>query len=274
MSATRVSPAMMRGHRRLLGPHIRCVNYHDVPPDTVSDFERQLRFFAEIYDPVGREELDGFLAGTWTPTRPGLILSFDDGLRSHAEVVAPALERHGFIGWFLVPPAFLDAAPERQGDFAREHSIDHAGSDYGDPRIAMTWDQLRDLDRRHVIGCHSFDHARLSGDLDADHLRLQTVTARHRLEDELAHDVNVFAWVGGEDWSYSRSAAAAIEDADFALSFTTHSCPILPSTSPLALGRTNIEASWPIEVVRFQLSGSMDLLYRGRRRRTTRLIAG
>jgi hypothetical protein len=40
------------------------------------------------------------------------------------------------------------------------------------------------------------------------------------------------------------------------------------------LPRTNIEASWPDEVVRFQLSGCMDLYHNATRRRVNRRIAG
>ena len=265
---------LLRAQRRLVSPYIRCINYHDVPPQHADDFERQLRFYSREFGPVDQTALAALRSGRWLSPRPGLILSFDDGLRSHADVVAPLLDAYGFVGWFMVPPAFLDADPATQRAFAEEHRIDHSGFDYGDSRVAMTWDDVRSLDARHVVGCHSWDHTRLSDRLSPQELDLQISFAKHRLEDELGHEMSVFAWVGGEEWAYGRRAAAAIEWAGFTHSFTSHSHPIRPRTGMLQLPRTNIEASWPDEVVRFQLSGFMDLYYNATRRRVNRRIAG
>jgi hypothetical protein len=46
-----------------------------------------------------------------------------------------------------------------------------------------------------------------------------------------------------------------------------------PDTHPLQLQRTNIESENPLWLVKFQLSGLMDLLYLGKRRRVNRLTA-
>ncbi len=43
---------------------------------------------------------------------------------------------------------------------------------------------------------------------------------------------------------------------------------------PLQIQRTNLEAAWPLDVVRFQLSGVMDALYAPKRRRVNRLTRG
>jgi hypothetical protein len=76
--------------------------------------------------------------------------------------------------------------------------------------------------------------------------------------------------VGGEETSYSAGAARAIADAGFRFSFMTNSAPITASTHPLQLQRTNIEASWPLDAVAFQLSGTVDLQYRAKRNRVNR----
>lgn len=274
ISATHMDSVLLRAQRRLLSPYIRCVNYHDIPPHQADDFERQLRFYSREFDPVDATALATLRSGGRSSSRPGLILSFDDGLRSHADVVPQLLDAHGFVGWFMVPPAFLDAVPETQRAFAEEHHIDHSDFDYGDSRIAMTWEDLRRLDAGHLVGCHSWDHTRLSDHLSPQDLDLQTSVSKHRLEDELRHEISAFAWVGGEEWAYSRRAADAIERAGFTHSFTSHSHMIRPSTRMLQLPRTHIEASWPDEVVRFQLSGLMDLYHSAARRRVNRRIVG
>ncbi len=268
-----IDTALLGLQQALLSPFVRCLNYHDVPPDRADDFERQLRFYRQNFESVDYEDLLALHDGRWRASKPGLILSFDDGLRSHAEVVAPLLERHGFVGWFMVPVGFIDAAPEDQRAFARDHQISHADFNDGEPRIAITWDDVRRLGRRHVIGCHTWDHRRLSADLAPEELELQIRDAKRRLEKELGLEVPVFAWVGGEEWSYSNGAARAIRNAGFRCSFMTNNRVIQQGSELLQLQRTNVEASDPDEVVRFQVSGLLDLLYTPKRLRVNKLTA-
>jgi peptidoglycan/xylan/chitin deacetylase (PgdA/CDA1 family) len=271
LHATRADSMLLHLQSRLFNPYIRCLNYHDVPPDQADNFERQLHFYAREFESIDREGLMALHSGWWHSSKPGLILCFDDGLRSHADIVAPILETHGFVGWFMVPPAFIDAEPNEQRTFARDHSIEHADFDPEDPRIAMTWDDIQGLDQRHVIGCHSWDHTRLTASLSPHDLEPQTYYAKQRIETVLGHDVDVFTWVGGEEWSYSRTAAAAIREAGFKYVFMSSSRIIRPGSELQSLQRTNVEASDPQELVGFQISGLMDLYHAPRRRRVNRL---
>ena len=73
----------------------------------------------------------------WTPTR--LALTFDDGLKSHYDLAAPELEKRGWRGLFCV-----------------------IAGDVGKPG-KMTWDDLRDLQRRgHEIANHTLSHPDLA----------------------------------------------------------------------------------------------------------------
>lgn len=82
--------------------------------------------------------------------------------------------------------------------------------------------------------------------------------------------MDTFCWVGGEEPSYHAGAAALIREG-YALSFMTNTAVIRPHTSPWQLQRANVEAQDPLWLVRFQLSGLMDLAYAGKRRRVNRL---
>ncbi len=276
LDRTRLGRLATRLYHAGVGPHVRAVNYHDVPPSRADAFREQLVFYSAHYQPVSRVELERFLAGQdigLTAKRPGLLITVDDGLRSHAEVAAPLLESFGFSGWFMVPTGFVDAPIETQSDFAGAHQI-HYAPEYDDARVAMTWDQLRALEANHVIGCHSESHRRLEAALTADERAREIERSKARLETELGHAMDVFCWVGGEEWSYSAECAASIRDAGYTLSFMTNNAPILPSTTPLQLQRSNIEANMTDAVVRFNLSGLMDALYRGKRARVDQLTSG
>src|SRR5690349_18779188 len=100
------------------GKHIRVVNYHSTPPYESANFEAQLKFYKEHYSPVSYKDLPAFLEeGKWNNAKPGLIISFDDGIRDNIDVAVPLLEKYGFTGWFFIPPGLIDATPEEQMEF-------------------------------------------------------------------------------------------------------------------------------------------------------------
>jgi peptidoglycan/xylan/chitin deacetylase (PgdA/CDA1 family) len=80
------------------------VMYHYVRDDarvharTVAELEAELDHVAERYTCV---RLDDVVAGAWPDE--GCLLTFDDGLVEHLDVVAPALERRGLTGVFCPP---------------------------------------------------------------------------------------------------------------------------------------------------------------------------
>ncbi|HUU94687.1 MAG TPA: polysaccharide deacetylase family protein [Phycisphaerae bacterium] len=68
---------------------------------SLSDFERQLDYFAETYGFVGRDEFEQWVGGG--PVPRGVLLTFDDGLRDHIDFVLPVLSGRGLFGLFYVP---------------------------------------------------------------------------------------------------------------------------------------------------------------------------
>jgi peptidoglycan/xylan/chitin deacetylase (PgdA/CDA1 family) len=261
--ATRLNHALLRVQRVLLNPFIRAVNYHVVPFEAANRFEEQLVFYARHFTPVAYDDVLALQSDHWPHDKPGILLSFDDGTRSHAQVVAPLLERYGFTGWFFIPAGLVVDGNAKQTAMAS-----HAPSD-----PPMTWDEVRRLAGRHIIGCHTMTHRRLEARLGATDLTREVHEAKHLLEEKLGSPIPTFCWVGGEEWSYSADAARAVHDAGFVISFMTNSAPIRPGCDLLQLQRTNIEATYPMSLVKFQLSGFLDLYYVRKRRRVNALTA-
>ncbi len=259
--ATRLSRSLLALQRVALRPYARALNYHDVPYALASTFESQLQFYARHFVSMNYQDLLSLHAGEWPYEKPGLLLSFDDGLRSHSEVVAPLLEKYEMTGWFMVPAGVLD----EPGGQARVHDV-------AEP--TLSWRSLLRLRDRHVIGCHTFSHRRLTASLTPVDLRRETGDAKRVLEDGLGCSIPVFAWVGGEEETYSAAAGEAIRRAGFRVSFMTNSAPIRPGCNLLQLQRTNVEASDPPALVNLSLSGFFDAWYAGKRRRVNRLTAG
>ena len=79
-----------------------------------------------------------------------------------------------------------------------------------------------------------------------------------------------FCWCGGEEDTYTKEAAELIR-AHYAYAFMTNSDLIRPDTDPYHLQRTNIEARWPLSLVKFQLCGIMDNRYLPKRNRVNQI---
>lgn len=237
-------------------PFIRAVNYHVLRPDDRKAFEQHLRFYSEEFCSVDRQTLELFLnTGAWTDPRPGLIISFDDGHRSHYDIAAPLLKKYNFVGWFFVPVGLMNTEDGLIRDVE-----------------ALTAEQMKYLAINHVVGSHSQTHCRLSSSVPLEKLKHEILDSQKNLESVVGRTVDTFCWVGGEEETYSREAASLIKGA-YKYSFMTNNAIIRPNENPLQLQRTNIEAENPMSLVRFQLSGIMDILYKNKRERVNRLTA-
>lgn len=245
--------------KAFFSPFIRVINYHDVPPQFAKNFEEHLRLYSAAFVNVSEAGLRGFLQGNpWPYGKPGLILSFDDGLASHIETVAPLLEKYGFTGWFFVP---AERVTTRSALGLEEEGTDEK---------RLTREDVKTLDANHVIGSHTTTHCRLSDDLDQEKLSFEIIRSKSLLEHALGHEVSIFCWVGGEEFTYSKAAADLIKEG-YDLSFMTNNAVIRPGTNPLQIQRTNIEAENPLSLVKFQLAGFMDIIYSAKRRRVNNL---
>ena len=247
--------------------YIRGVHYHGTDGSHKASFEKQIKYYRRYFSNVTKEDLQKFLQkGHWHKSKPGLIISFDDGLRSNFVHAAPLLERHGFTGWFFVPTSLIAAPATDQVNLGKgQTSCEKAP-------VFMSWDDLHKLDMHHIIGSHTRTHARPQTCPNQDILRDEIFGSKRDLEEKLGHSVDIFCWVGGELESYSAFAAQMIAEAGYRFSFLTDSMPILPGTNPMQLYRTQIEADWPLDLVKLHLSGVMDVRHTFKRRRINQII--
>jgi peptidoglycan/xylan/chitin deacetylase (PgdA/CDA1 family) len=267
LDLTGVSSLSFALQRRILSPFIRVVYYHDVGAGMADEFEKQLSFFKRAFVPACKADLERLLSqGVWPHDRPGIILTFDDGLRSHYEVVAPILDKLGFQGWFFVPVDLVTLAPSEQPAAAVRHGVLHDWDTTRDPRVFMSEQQLVALSGGHIVGCHTGTHVRLSEQLTDGQLHTELDNAKQHLEAILGRRVDSFSWVGGEEWAYSEAAAKVVTRL-FDYAFTTNTCITRAGASRLKIDRTHLEAAFSAALVRLHLSGMMDLYYRPKRRR-------
>lgn len=240
--------------------YIRVINYHGTPKEFRNNFERQLAFYKKYFCSVNLEDLENLLNGKWEKEKPGLIISFDDGLKSNYTVAAPLLEKYGFTGWFFIPVGLIGTGKCK--DFH------HTGSE---ACSYMSWREITKLNKNHIIGCHTLTHCRLSNAISNEKLEQEIVESKKVLEDKLSSKNDIFCWVGGEEETYTAKAAKYIRETGYKYTFMTNNKLIFPGENRFQLQRTNIEVDWPLSLVKFYLSGIMDIIYIGKRNRVNKI---
>jgi hypothetical protein len=202
------------------GSYIRTINFHNTPVVKRDLYEKQFAFCQPYFSSVNQADLDSFFStGTWHKNKPGLIPVFYEGYRNNFDVAVPLVEKYGFVGWFFVPSAFPGIPVAEQRAFAETHHIGTV-EEYDDGRIAMTWDELRELDKRHVIACHTKHHERLTPNSPDALLRQEIIESKQELEEQLGHEVSSFAWLYGSEYGVNAKADSYVREAGYRYLFS------------------------------------------------------
>lgn len=221
-AASFLSPGTWPGARaRLLaGRCIRAVNYHNTPASRAEHYRRELGLLAERFAPVTEDDLRRLMTtGHWHKDRPGIIPSFFEGYRNNYEVAYPLLQEAGLVGWFFLPTGFLCAEVPKQRAYAEAHHIDLLPGDA--LRVAMSWDEVRDVARGHVVASHTRSHARLSPDAPEDTLLEEVLGPQLDFERELGRRARSFAWLYGGAYAPHTPAGRFLREAGYEFVFAS-----------------------------------------------------
>ena len=156
---------------------------------------------------------------------------FYNGYRDNFDVARPLLEKYGLIGWFMAVTGFTDCPPADQLAYAAAHNLTVAGAEYTDGRHALSWDELRALDRAHVVASHTRSHSRVSLD-DPARLEAEILGAQRDFIRELDHPVRGFAWLFGGKYGENPAADAMLDRAGYEFLFSNLALQRLPGAKP------------------------------------------
>ncbi len=196
-------------------PLIRAVNFHNTPRTRAAEYDRQLEHYSRHFAPVDEDDLDAYLStGRWHKPKPGLIVTLYEGYRNHYDVFLPLLERHGLIGWFFVITGFIKSPAAEQVAFAAQHDITTVPNEYADGRHALSWSELREVDRAHVIASHARSHTRLSS-LDPAALEGEVLGSQRDFQQYLGHPVRTFVSYSGPAYGEFVAADRLVDAAGY-----------------------------------------------------------
>ncbi len=167
--------------------------YHDVADGPVQDRFRRYVVPRGLFDEhLGALASAGYVTApassldlSETGRRPTVYLTFDDGYRSFASAVMPALARYAMTGTVFVPTAHVDGPAAWLANLGEDH------------REVMGWGEISEVVAAGAeVGAHGHDH--LPFDLlSPERLRVELHHGRSILEDNLAVPVTTLAYPYG-----------------------------------------------------------------------------
>jgi peptidoglycan/xylan/chitin deacetylase (PgdA/CDA1 family) len=187
--------------------------YHRVPRDPaersamavpLADFEAQMAFLAARRIAVlTLSELVNFHRARTLPSRPSVVLTFDDGDLETCDNAEPVLDRFGFLATLFL---ITGEASGGRGQMGADGSL--------------TWGRLRAL-RRFSLQAHSVSHRRLSLLSPAESGR-EIRDSKAAIEDGIGRRVDHFAYPFG---GYTARLRAELGAAGFQSACAVHPGP-------------------------------------------------
>ncbi|NCD08059.1 MAG: polysaccharide deacetylase family protein [Negativicutes bacterium] len=239
-------------NRILNNNYVRIINYHHIFNENTSNFEKHLQWYTNHFENCDYQKLVRFLQKTYSfKDKPGIMITFDDGFADNYLNAYPLLQKYGFTGYYFVSTGLVG-----QNDY-------------------MNRDQLKEMIKNnHIVGCHTYTHHRMAIKDSNETMHREIVQAKTALERILDNPIDFFCWVGGEENTYTKNAVGLIKNCGYKFALMTNSEPVLQSTDTYQMQRTNINDDWDLSLIKFQLSGIIDLKYKSKRERIKKLTRG
>ncbi len=252
----------------------RIACFHNVLKSQEARLERLLQYLLDRHGIITPEEAEDRLKGKAQPRVPGQVpylLTFDDGFKTQATLVAPILNKYGVKAIFFICPGLMDLPSDRQREAIASYIFDSNRQieDINDDMTLMSWSDVESLVRSgYIIGSHSLFHRRLSS-LSAADLHQEITTAAGLIETNFGISVRWFAPPLGSIDSRSLGAIGR----QFQFSCTTVRGLNTSATPPLKLLREGINLQDPFDYQQMVLAGGLDLLYLRKVRELAKLAA-
>ena len=177
------------------GQTMRAINFHSTPRARAAEYRALLGAASQAPGVRPFAGPDALFAGSGTRCVVPILF---EGFRNNFDVLLPILEQHGLKGWFFVPPAFLNTPPAEQRAFAARQSLHDPTDDYPGERIALGWEELREVRRRgHFAACHTRNHTALDAETPDAVLTEEIVLAAEEMADGLGERVDTFCYLRG-----------------------------------------------------------------------------
>jgi peptidoglycan/xylan/chitin deacetylase (PgdA/CDA1 family) len=234
------------------------LNYHSTPKWLMGEFEKQLHFFSNHFDFIHPDALQNFYyeKEKVVSKKPALLFTFDDGLKNNL-YAAKALEKHGTRGLFFIVPDFMMLNKNLQPEYYEKHiryvinqHLDFTEED----KSAMDETEILGLLKNgHRIGSHSRTHTMNVIDNKAKQ-HAEIIESKELLQKKFGIEVTNFCAPFNSLESTGSNQMKLIKS-NYKLFHSTFPGSNSASRDPFFIKRTNVECFWPLDVLKFAISG-------------------
>lgn len=184
------------------GGYQRTLHYHNTPSFYGKLYEKQLKYIAEHYVSLNLKNLSLKLQrDTFEhPDKKSILIGLFDGYRNNYEVLYPMLGRYGLTAWYLLVSDFLNTPVKEQEKMLEPYHMQYIVGEYEDGRYAMSWEEAREVSRKHVIVNHSSTHYFITSDTDEKRVCYEIDHAHGMIEKNTGTRPIVFSALGGADF--------------------------------------------------------------------------
>lgn len=217
------------------------IYYHGVRNTERNGFERQISYLARRCRVLSLTEL----VRTSNYGREALVaITFDDGFVSAAENGWPVLKKYGLKAAMFIPIGNLGQRPQW-----------FVGDPWGHDRseLVIGRELAAKLDREGFeMLSHTVSHAVLT-ELGADHLEVELVQSRQKLEEIVGHEVAIVSYPLGK---YNEKVVAVSKQAGYQYGFTVEPLTVDHSPSEMEIGRFIVNPNMSMLKFRLKVSGA------------------
>lgn len=239
-------PAITQDRR----PRIRVLTYHRFGPAVhdpfcvaAEQFDAQMRWLAEQRLAVSLADLEDHLAGRKRLADGSVLVTVDDGFRSVARVMLPALRRYAIPAVAFVSPGLIAETPD---------------SSHATPEPYLTWDELAAVaEAGMTIGSHGWSHRSL-GQIGFGEAEDEMRRSRETLQAHLGQTVTSLAYPYGTRADYNPMTTALLAATGYTTAFTSQHGAVLGSDDPLVLPRVKVEGGEGLWMFAQICRGGMD----------------
>lgn len=230
------------------------LNYHGTQNKNIHNFIKQINYLKKTYNIISPAEFEDLVNSNKKINGKKLLLTFDDGIKNNLFAIEE-LNKLGISSYFFIVPQFIETSISDQKSFFVKNirpiinnEIDNSPEDF----LALSWGDLIEISKKHMIGCHTYSHTMIKDVLNDLNLEKEIIESKLFIERKIGLDVNSFCSINNTLYTIGKNENAILKK-HYRYHFTTFGGNN-STIDPFLIKRINVESHWLLGAFKFALS--------------------